>query len=120
MYAIVMNVVIPAIISVFILVLFSWVLFRSVTFNDAVHFFGAMFGFSGVQGGSVLLSAEIYTQGNFIIMVICTYFAFIRLQAFDWVKDINYIKIIVLIITFCLSLMIMFVQAFNPFLYFQF
>ena len=104
----------------FILVLFSWVLFRSANFSEALHFFEAMFGISGVQGGSILLAAEIYTQGNFIIMGICAILAFIRLQAFDWVKNITYMKVIILIIIFCLSLMIMFAQAFNPFLYFQF
>ncbi|RJP33290.1 MAG: MBOAT family protein [Candidatus Omnitrophota bacterium] len=104
----------------FVLVLFSWVLFRCVTLDNAVQFFQAMFGFSGAQGGATLLGAEIYTQGNFLMMILCAALAFQPLQAFDWVKQITWPKVMALIVLFCFSLMALFAQSFNPFLYFQF
>ncbi len=104
----------------FVLVLFAWVLFRAPNLGDALLFFGSMFGLAGGQGGSILLSAELYTQGNLIIMALCTLLAFQPRQAFDLSARITLPKAIALVLLFVLSLATMFVQAFNPFLYFQF
>lgn len=46
--------------------------------------------------------------------------AFSPLQGFDWAQKITWVKVIVLLLLFYLSLAAMFIQAFNPFLYFQF
>ncbi|MHC4394286.1 MAG: MBOAT family O-acyltransferase [Planctomycetota bacterium] len=104
----------------FVLLQFSWVLFRSDSISGAWQYLGIMFGAAGAGGGSILLAAEIYTQGHLITMAICALLIFQPLQAFDWVKKITWSKVIILIILFCLSLMAMFAQAFKPFLYFQF
>ena len=104
----------------FVLVLFSWVFFRCPTLEGAIQFFKAMFGIAAAEGGSVLLSAELYTQGNFIMMVLCACLAFQPLQAFDWVNRITVPKVIALIILFWFAIVAMFAQSFNPFLYFQF
>lgn len=104
----------------FVLVLFSWVLFRSATLSDAIGYFGSMFGLGGTQAGSALLSAELYTQGNFLLMGVCALIAFQPVQAFDWVERLTWPKTVLLLALFCLAIATMFVQAFNPFLYFQF
>ena len=79
-----------------------------------------MFGICCVRGGSVLLTGEIYTQGYLIAMAICGFLVFQPVQAIDWMERLTWLKVVILIVLFCLSLMTMFVQAFNPFLYFQF
>ena len=104
----------------FVLVLFSWVLFRCPTLEQAVRFFQAMFGMASAEGGSMLLAGEIYTQGNFILMVLCTILAIQPVQAFDWVERITGPRILLLIVLFVFSLMTLFAQSFNPFLYYQF
>ena len=104
----------------FVLVLFSWVLFRCPTLDSACVYFSSMFALNPPYPGAVLLAGEIYTQGSLIMMAICTVLAFQPLQAFDWVKRITWIKVVLLIPLFILALCTMFVQAFNPFLYFQF
>jgi alginate O-acetyltransferase complex protein AlgI len=104
----------------FVLVLFSWVLFRCPTLDSACVYFSSMFAQNPPYAGSVLLAGEIFTQGSFIMMTICTVLAFQPLQAFDWVKNITWFKVVLLIPLFVLALCTMFVQAFNPFLYFQF
>lgn len=104
----------------FVLILFSWVLFRSDNVSEAINYLGMMFIPTKASGGSVLLAAEIYHQGHFIIMAICAFLAFWPLQSFDWVTGITWTKAIILIVLFGLALMTMIVQAFNPFLYFQF
>ncbi len=104
----------------FVLVLFSWVLFRSPTLTDALHYFGAMFGANNAEGGSILLAAQIYTRGQFLAMGLCAILAYRSVQAFDWVDHITWPKVFLLVFLLCLSLAMMSVQAFNPFLYFQF
>ncbi|MBN1344466.1 MAG: MBOAT family protein [Phycisphaerae bacterium] len=105
----------------FVLVLISWVFFRSETLTDAMTYLGAMFGANGVSGGgSILLSAELYQPGRLIEMGLCALLAFGPLQAFDWVKRLSWPRSILLVGLFCLSIVTMFTQAFNPFLYFQF
>lgn len=104
----------------FVLILFSWVLFRSPDIDSALNYFGVMFGMSGLQGGSVLLAGEIYTRSHLIILAVCIFLTYRSKQAFDWVENITWTKAVMLIFLFCFSLMTMFVQEFNPFLYFQF
>ena len=111
----------PARIAItFLLLLFSWVLFRSPDINDAWRFLSAMFGGSIAGGGSMLLAAEIYTQGTLIIMAISPWSCSSPCRAFDWVETLTWGKAALLILLFALSLLTMFVQAFNPFLDFQF
>ncbi|MCC6698001.1 MAG: MBOAT family protein [Candidatus Hydrogenedentes bacterium] len=104
----------------FVLVLFSWVLFRSVDISTASAYFKAMLGLASASGGSVLLDSVIYTRGNLIVMALCALLAVCGTQAHDWVEKLTVTRVVLLIGVFVLALMTMFVQAFNPFLYFQF
>jgi alginate O-acetyltransferase complex protein AlgI len=104
----------------FILILFSWVLFRSPTLNDALHFFGALFGVNPADASATLLAAEIYTPEQFLTMALCVALTCGRMQAFDWVEKLTWPKVLLLLMLFGLALMTMPVQSFNPFLYFQF
>ncbi|HOE11196.1 MAG TPA: MBOAT family O-acyltransferase [bacterium] len=104
----------------FVLVLFSWVLFRCPTLEGAVQFFKAMSGMATAEGGSVLLAGELYTQGNFLMMGLCAILAFQPVQAFDWVKNLTWARMCFLIVLFFFTLMTMSAQSFNPFLYYQF
>ena len=46
----------------FLLMLFSWVLFRAENLTAAGRYFGAMFGLSPATGASALLAADIYSS----------------------------------------------------------
>ena len=104
----------------FVLILFSWVLFRSPTLEGALQFFGALFGATPVGAASPLLAAEIYTPKHALTMGLCALLAFGSLQAFEWVEQLSWRKVLLLIVLFCFSLAAMSAQAFSPFLYFQF
>ena len=104
----------------FILVLFSWVLFRCPTLDHAVGYFAAMFGLAGGTGGATLLAAQLYSQGSIIMFGLCAVLAFQPVQAFDLADNISWPKAVILVPLFGLALMAMFVQTLNPFLYFQF
>jgi alginate O-acetyltransferase complex protein AlgI len=68
----------------FVLVLFSWVLFRAATLDEALRYFGMMFGAGEMNVASLLISAQMYTQGNLILVVLAAWLAVIPLQAHDW------------------------------------
>jgi alginate O-acetyltransferase complex protein AlgI len=110
----------PARIAVtFVLVLFSWVLFRSDNFHDALRYLRAMFGGGGGEG-AVLLAAQLYAQGKLILMAASAFLALWPLQAHSWSERVTWPKALALAPAFCVALMAMFSQAFNPFLYFRF
>jgi alginate O-acetyltransferase complex protein AlgI len=106
--------------ATFVLVLISWVLFRSDTLSDAGRYLGAMFGAGGFAGQSILLAGELYSPGRLAEVVVCAALAFGPIQAMDWVNRLTWVRAAGLILLFCVGLGTMFTQAFNPFLYFQF
>jgi alginate O-acetyltransferase complex protein AlgI len=106
--------------TTFTLVLFSWVLFRSASFHDAIGYLGAMFGNGGSGPGVLLLPAQLYTLQALVVMAICTLFVVWPIQAYEWSTTMTWPKALIVHPLFCVSLLAMFTQSFNPFLYFQF
>ena len=105
----------------FLLMLFSWVLFRAADLTAAGKYFGAMFAASGGSSVASLLRAELYTPLHLLVMAICAVLVFQPMQAFDWsLRPQTAARPVVLLPLFAFSLVVMFTQAFNPFLYFQF
>jgi alginate O-acetyltransferase complex protein AlgI len=104
----------------FVLVLFSWVLFRSATIYDAFGYLGAMFGGGAASQGALVLGAQLYTQGSLALMAVAALVVAWPVQAHDWSEKVSWAKVLVVPPLFCGSLLVMFSQSFNPFLYFQF
>ena len=104
----------------FVLVQFSWVLFRSSDLRQAIDFCGAMLGVLDNQGGSLLLASELYTMAHLVPFIACVLLAFQPKQAFDLAKTLTWPKLAGILFLFLLAIFNLFVQAFNPFLYFQF
>ena len=104
----------------FVLVLFSWVLFRSTTLEEAVHYLEVMLGERGAEFTALMLSARLYTQGSLLLTVLCALVLAWPVQAHEWSQEITWPKAILVHPLFCVSLLVMFSQSFNPFLYFQF
>jgi alginate O-acetyltransferase complex protein AlgI len=104
----------------FVLVLFSWVLFRSTSFPHALSYLRSMFGAASGGSAALLLAAEIYTPHSLAILGLCALLSFHRLEIYDWVEGLNWSRSMILVPLFVLAVMVMFTQTFNPFLYFQF
>jgi alginate O-acetyltransferase complex protein AlgI len=106
--------------ATFVIVAVGWVLFRSPDMGHAWRLFGSMFTFSRPEGGSTLLGALTYTREHLLAMAVCALLAFQPVQAIDWAKSLTWLKAVVLIGLFCVSLMVMLTHTFGSFLYFQF
>ncbi len=104
----------------FVLILFSWVLFRSPTLAEAGRYLGAMFGLVGVDGGPAMVAAMLYGKNSWILMLLCAVITLSPLRAYDWSATVTWPKAAVLVPAMALAVMAMSSQAFNPFLYFQF
>ena len=105
----------------FLLMLFSWVLFRAENLTAALRYFGAMFGWVPAGAASGLLGADLYAPLHVVVMGLCAALVFQRVQAHEWSLDRQtWMRLVVLLPLFGFSLLVMFSQAFNPFLYFQF
>ncbi len=105
----------------FVLVLFSWVLFRADSLSAAMHYYAAMFGLAQPGAAAPLLAADIFTPLHLTVLGICAVLVFQPLQAHDWsLARQTWLRTATLVPLFIIALLVMFSQAFNPFLYFQF
>jgi alginate O-acetyltransferase complex protein AlgI len=105
----------------FILVIFSWVLFRAESLTAACGYVASMFGAGGGSVAGSLLAAEIYTPYFLGVFGLCAFLVAQPVQAFDWVERpaAAWRPALILPLLF-LAMVVMASQAFNPFLYFQF
>ena len=105
----------------FVLMLFSWVLFRSESLGDAGRYFASMLGLRQAGSGGWLLAAEVYTPRSLLLMALCAFVVFQPVEAFDWVaRRVTLPRVVLLMAVFAVALGVMSTQALNPFLYFQF
>ncbi|MBN1577974.1 MAG: MBOAT family protein, partial [Chitinispirillaceae bacterium] len=103
-----------------VIVLFGWVLFRAPDLSQALRYWRAMTGMIPTNGASLLLQAEAFRVQHVAAMVLCAFFVWQPVQAYEWVTRRSAVKYIVLAGLFVLATASMFTQTFNPFLYFQF
>ncbi len=108
------------VVTTFVLVLFSWVLFRSANLDLALDYLAVMIGQGGSGAGMLILPALLYTQGTLLVMAIAAVIVAWPIQAHDWSREVTWRKAVLVHPLFCVSLLAMFSQSKNPFLYFQF
>jgi alginate O-acetyltransferase complex protein AlgI len=106
--------------ATFVLVLGSWVWFRSATLGDALVYFRAMLGGGESSEVTALLTGQLFAPGKLAVMAVAVCFLCARRQAHDWSESLTWPKVAVVLPLFALSLLAMFSQSSNPFLYFQF
>lgn len=104
----------------FVLVLFSWILFRADSMSDAVHYLSAMMGAVPVDESAVLVAAQLYSPTSLAVMVVgCVLLAGL-IQAHTWSQTVSWSRVMVAVPLFTWTVMVIFTQSFSPFLYFQF
>ena len=106
--------------STFVLVLFSWVLFRSRHLRRGDRLSRRHVRRRGASARAMLLPGPLYTQGTLLLMAVCAMIVAWPVQAHDWSQTVTWPKAMIVQPMFCASLMVMFSQSSNPFLYFQF
>ena len=104
----------------FLIVLVSWVFFRSPDLASAVHYLGRMAGFGAASENAALIGGIIYQPYYLATMVLAAFITWRMPQTWDWTRSISGGKAILIILLMLLSLAILATQAYNPFIYFIF
>ncbi len=108
------------IVVTFILVLIAWVFFRAETFSTALHYLGSMFGLVNVPQTSLLLGSIIYTPYFLWAMGIAAIIVWRAPQTWDWSRKMTPLKVVGALLLLAVSIAVLSMQSYNPFIYFNF
>lgn len=104
----------------FVLMLFSWVFFRSVDLPGSLHYFACMFGLDSGGDGADLISGVIYQPYYLICFAAAAYVVWGCRDTWDYTQRITGPKAAYCMVLLCAALIMMTTQGFNPFIYFIF
>ncbi|MFT5729196.1 MAG: alginate O-acetyltransferase complex protein AlgI [Desulforhopalus sp.] len=104
----------------FVFVLIAWVFFRADTFTLALSYLGSMFGLVDVPESAMLLSGMLYSPYYLIAMLIAAIVVWKMPQTWDYTKCLSVGKVLVVMLVFVLSVAVLSMQSYNPFIYFNF
>jgi alginate O-acetyltransferase complex protein AlgI len=104
----------------FILVLIAWVFFRAETFPGALSYARSMFGLEKVPDTSLLLDGLLYSRYYLLSMAIAALVVWKAPQTWDWTRNMGAFKVMVVAVLFVISVAVLSMQSYNPFIYFNF
>ena len=104
----------------FVIVLVTWVFFRSPDLPHALGYLGDMLAVRDLHAGAALLSGVVYEPyylGTFVTAGVIVWCA---PQTWDWTRTLTAPKALAVFALLALSAVVLATQAFNPFIYFIF
>jgi alginate O-acetyltransferase complex protein AlgI len=104
----------------FFVVLITWVFFRADGLPHAFSYLGSMFGIGQPGPFADLLKAQLYHSHDLINMFICAVAVAQPMQSYEFGLKLTWARAAVVYAVFLIAVVMMYTQAFNPFLYFQF
>lgn len=106
--------------ATFILVLIAWVFFRAENLSWALEYLSSMAGLAEVPAASGLLAGMLYTPYHLLAMSLAAVVVWGCPQSWDWTRSLDGKKAAILVIIFLLSIAVLSMQSYNPFIYFNF
>jgi alginate O-acetyltransferase complex protein AlgI len=103
-----------------LVVLAGWVFFRSPDLATALDYFAALAGREEEAASSTVLAAVFFTPVNLAQLAGCTAVAWFLPNSGRWLHIVTGAKVALGIALVFVSVRVMALQGFNPFLYFQF
>lgn len=104
----------------FTFVLIAWVFFRAESFSLALTYLSSMFGLATVPESSMLLGGMLYSPYYLIAMVVAAIVVWKMPQTWDYTKRLTPVKVLVVLLVFVVSVAVLSMQSYNPFIYFNF
>ena len=104
----------------FLLVLFSWILFRAENLPEAGRYVSGLFGFSPVHPESYLLGGLIHNPYYLLTLLAAAVVTWGGTPTWEWTRQLPLTKAIACLLLLWLSLATLSSQAYNPFIYFIF
>ncbi len=102
------------------LVLVTWVFFRAPDVTQAFRYLGNMFALVQPQDGTGLLRGIVYQPYYLGTFLVAGLIAWSAPQTWDWTRTITLPKAAALVAVFVLSVVVLAIQSYNPFIYFFF
>jgi alginate O-acetyltransferase complex protein AlgI len=104
----------------FLIVLVSWVFFRSADLPGAANYLGSMLGLVPRQVGADLISGLLYQPFYLFNMALAGIVAWTCPSAWEWTQNMTWPKVAFCLMALWLSLSVLLTQSYNPFIYFIF
>ena len=104
----------------FLLVLVTWVFFRSANLSRAVTLLGCMVGLVSVPPGHYLIGGLIYQPYYLLSISMAALVTCLRRSTWGWVQNLSVPKMVACLILLWISLVFLETQSYNPFIYFIF
>jgi len=104
----------------FLLVLVSWVFFRSDTLSEAIAYLGSMVGMAATRPATALLSGILYQPYYLLTFAVAALVVWTAPQSWDWTRRLSWPKALGCLGLLWLALVAMEIQGYNPFIYFIF
>jgi alginate O-acetyltransferase complex protein AlgI len=104
----------------FLIVLLSWVFFRTADLPSALGHLGAMFGLTARQSGADLVAGVIYQPYYVVSLMAAGVVAFGFPTVWAWTQNLTAPKASICLAALWVSLVVLITQAYNPFIYFIF
>ena len=104
----------------FVLVLIAWVFFRAETLSGALVYLGSMAGLTTVPETSLLVRGVLYQPYYLLVMVIASIVVWAAPQSWDWTRELTVRKFVVIGMLMLLAIVLLTLQSYNPFIYFNF
>ncbi|HEY2733705.1 MAG TPA: MBOAT family O-acyltransferase [Polyangiales bacterium] len=104
----------------FLIVCLSWVFFRAKTLEQAIQYLGSMFGSSPITAASDAVAGALYTPYYQMMFAIAAGVVFFLPTTWVFTSRLSLVRSTAAVAAFALSVLLMWTQTVNPFLYFQF
>ncbi len=104
----------------FVIVLFTWVFFRAENFEVAARYLAAMFGLAGEAPAAALTAALVFRPHTLFWLALCGAATWGAPRTYEILLRLTPVKALAGLVLLVLSVLVMFTQGVNPFLYFQF
>jgi alginate O-acetyltransferase complex protein AlgI len=104
----------------FVIVCIGWVFFRAETLQRSWEFLGSLLGFHRVPFSSDALAGAIYTPYHLAVFLVCGVVVWTAPQAWNYTQRITAPKAVICLALLAVSVVFLWTQTVNPFLYFQF
>lgn len=104
----------------FVLVVIAWVFFRAETLPGALNYLGSMFSLITVPQTSLLVGGIVYQPYYVIVMVLSAIVVWAAPQSWDWSRELTVGKSCCLAGLMAISILLLTLQSYNPFIYFNF
>jgi hypothetical protein len=101
-------------------VLSGWVFFRAPDLDAALAYLAAMLGKSGDASAAAVLGAVLHAPSSLVQLGACAAVAWFLPNSGQFLERVTGAKVALGLVLLVVSVRVMALQGFNPFLYFQF